>query len=180
MFSFALTALSFAVKSQSLSQMLFDLIWDGVEVKRKSKPDYDGEVRAKPETSVAKVAHYLIGKNWRMSSEQLARTGMPSKLAILIEICWAVDPSLRPPFEEIVEYLEVEVRQELAINRGEGGGTARKSSTTSELTMRLAARKNEAQEQRELREADLGTLRHTVGTLKNRVEELEAELKEKQ
>jgi hypothetical protein len=156
-----MTMAGFAVKKK-LHNVLFDLIWEYLEEKRKAKPDYNGQVREKPAVNVSKVAHYLV-KGWRMSVEHLKATGMPESLCHLVTLCWDPDPATRPTFDEILPFLEVEVRQELL---GATGST-RKGSTANELKMRMARRQEELKQAAEDPSEEIATLRKKVGELED-------------
>eukprot|EP00520_Triparma_pacifica_P017360 CAMPEP_0118648248 /NCGR_PEP_ID=MMETSP0785-20121206/9053_1 /TAXON_ID=91992 /ORGANISM="Bolidomonas pacifica, Strain CCMP 1866" /LENGTH=1431 /DNA_ID=CAMNT_0006540425 /DNA_START=63 /DNA_END=4355 /DNA_ORIENTATION=+ len=184
-YSFAITVLEFSLRGRRLVQGLHDA---QIAEKKKANP----KRMTLKSVSSARISHSMIAKGWRphphfLTGEMATQHfNMPKAVANLVQVCWSEDPKKRPSFEEIVQFLAVDAKED--VDDFESGGTERTSegnggtdstarngrqgrrrtSTSGTLALRLAqASKDE--------KAKKGTLSREQ-ILENEVDELKEEL----
>jgi len=162
-FSFAMTVLQYCLKGEPLIEYL----------KEKLQAD-----TKKNEVNLSRVSHEVVTAGWRPNTDGI---DAPQSVLDLLVLCWSSLPEERPSFEEIIDYAQTEVRNE--VMGEEGGGSAesnsgRRMSTSGELSVRITAAKS-LQEDEEAREKERGGAGGDEGGgWEARCEELERELKE--
>ncbi|GMH79298.1 hypothetical protein TL16_g08097 [Triparma laevis f. inornata] len=131
-YSYAMTLLCFAIRGEKSLNEWLKSAYIKTKINRKTNTVSDN-----------RVAHVMVNKGWRPLNivEDL---GTPTSIANLISICWHDDPSERPDFKEISEYLMTDCMNE--IMGATGTGNRRRTSTTG---MRVQRRILNAQQERE-------------------------------
>jgi len=131
-FSFAFTALSFALKgSVTLADFLTNSFKD-------DHPEFEGNV------NLSRISHGIVVREWRPEPEVLAALGMPKLMVDLLTVCWAVDEDIRPGFDDILGFLETDAKKEIMEATGTAVGsagstevTSRRTSTSGGLALRI-------------------------------------------
>jgi len=158
-FSFAMTILQFCLKEKPLLEYLKEQF----------------QVYKQKEPNLSRVSHEVVIQGWRPDIEKIE--GAPRCVIDLLNMCWEEYPDARPTFPEIVEYAQVEVRNEV-MGTGEGdtqGKGSRRTSTSGGLAMRIKFAKGQKdltkneKEKEEMTELDIW---------KSKCAELEAEVQE--
>ena len=172
-FSYAMTLLNFAMKgkiksSVVLHEWLLESMSDAMRAKLKDK-----------EVNVGRVGHYMIAKDWRPSLLQMLKRDIPKTIAMMLTLLWSDEADKRPTFEELMDYLSIEAKNEISNNEGTGTGsqgstrnTARKTSTSGGLALKIRAK----QLQEEQNETAKGDAEDEVIQLKAKNAELMEEI----
>ena len=97
----------------------------------------------------------MVNKNWRPLN-LVEDLGVPTSIANLISICWHEDPTERPDFKEIQEYLTNDCMREV-MGTVDGTGQRRRTSTTGMRVQRriLAAQANREEKIKKENEEEL-------------------------
>jgi len=143
-YSYAMTLLCFAIRGEkSLSEWL-----KSAYIKSKTN-------RKTNKVSDNRVAHVMVNKNWRPLN-LVEDLGVPTSIANLISICWHEDPTERPDFKEIQEYLTNDCMREV-MGTVDGTGQRRRASTTGMRVQRriLAAQANREEKIKKENEEEL-------------------------
>ena len=124
-------------------EKLVNFLFRNINKKTKKSPNDRSSAHTQL-PSLGKVSHSLVSRNWRPSSRSLQEIGMPECLVDLCKVCWARDERDRPSFNEIQEYLEIDVKRAIMeeVEREAltlGGANSPEGSATPEQMARLLA-----------------------------------------
>jgi len=149
-YSFALTCLQFCLRGKFV---LVDFLYEIFVNNTKSRRMAQGHQ--------SRVLHNIQTQNWRPTEADLLKghgddwTKIPSSVVSLMILCWAPNSEDRPTFEEIYNHIEEVCKAEvLAVKRSESTAdrkvSAKLGMDSGELSMRLQAAKDQADEDNEL------------------------------
>jgi len=147
-YSFAMTILSFALKGKQTLTSFLHMAW----VASIGAEGSDQRVKASAlSVNAGRISHKMINKQWRPSVKHvIEELKMPPTIASLLLLCWDEHPENRPTALEILEYLENNAAKSniegFATDSRTGRPSIRRTSTSSTLMMRIAAREKELEE----------------------------------